>query len=66
MFIRVNGKEEQIDQPLSLKELVLRKGLQLDRIVIEHNGVILPRSSWGSVRLTEKDTLEIVSFVGGG
>jgi sulfur carrier protein len=44
----------------------LRKGLQLDRIVIEHNGVILPRSSWGSVRLTEKDTLEIVSFVGGG
>ncbi|HQB12015.1 MAG TPA: sulfur carrier protein ThiS [Candidatus Omnitrophota bacterium] len=66
MLIRVNGKEEQIDQPLSLKELVLRKGLQLDRIVIEHNGVILPRSSWGSVRLTEKDTLEIVSFVGGG
>ncbi|HOG23917.1 MAG TPA: sulfur carrier protein ThiS [Candidatus Omnitrophota bacterium] len=66
MLIRVNGKEEQIDQPLSLKELVLRKGLQLDRIVIEHNGVILPRSSWGSVRLTEKDALEIVSFVGGG
>ncbi|HPW77573.1 MAG TPA: sulfur carrier protein ThiS [Candidatus Omnitrophota bacterium] len=66
MLIRVNGKEERIDQPLSLKELVLRKGLQLDRIVIEHNGVILPRSSWGSVRLTEKDTLEIVSFVGGG
>ncbi len=66
MLIRVNGKEEQIDQPLSLKELVLGKGLQLDRVVIEYNGVIVPRSSWSSVRLTEKDTLEIISFVGGG
>jgi len=66
MLIRVNSKEEQIDQPLSLEELVLGKGLQLDRVVIEHNGVIVPRSSWSSVRLTEKDTLEIISFVGGG
>ena len=41
-------------------------GLKADRIAVEHNGEIIPRSSWGEVTMTSGDKLEIVHFVGGG
>lgn len=38
----------------------------LDRIAVERNHEIISKSRYGEVVLTEADTLEIVSFVGGG
>ena len=39
---------------------------QQNRIAVEINGKILPKSAYASVTLKEGDVLEIVSFVGGG
>lgn len=36
------------------------------RIVVERNGEIVPRSQYGETVLEDGDTVEIVSFVGGG
>jgi sulfur carrier protein len=50
----------------TLGELVQELGLKGDRVAIEHNGEIAPRTSWSEVRLQENDRLEVVHFVGGG
>ena len=66
MNIKLNGKLETLDGLGTLSDLIARRGLIPERIVIEHNERIISREEWGSVRLAESDTIEIVSFVGGG
>ena len=66
MVIKINGKEETIDTPVNLIELILGKGLVPDHIVIEHNFRIAPKDEWADIKLKENDNIEIVSFVGGG
>ena len=66
MVIKINGKEEAIDTPGSLVELILNKELVPDHIVVEHNFRIAPKDEWADIRLKENDNIEIVSFVGGG
>lgn len=41
-------------------------GYSLDKIAVEYNGKILSRSEYQSVILSDGDSVEIVSFVGGG
>ena len=36
------------------------------RIVIEHNGEILPRENYETTVLADDDQVEIISFMGGG
>jgi sulfur carrier protein len=50
----------------SLDELVAELGLQGDRVAVEHNGAIVPRTSWTQTVLGAGDRLEVVHFVGGG
>ena len=49
-----------------LKEYLEENHYQQNRIAVEINGKILPKSAYASVTLKEGDVLEIVSFVGGG
>ncbi len=66
MEIRINGKSESLNAPKSLLALVQEKGFKEDRIVVEHNMVIIPKDKWSTVKVDAKDIIEIVSFVGGG
>jgi sulfur carrier protein len=50
----------------NLDELVAELGLQGDRVAVEHNGAIVPRTLWAQTELGEGDRLEVVHFVGGG
>jgi thiamine biosynthesis protein ThiS len=62
----VNGKRRELaaetDLPGFLDEL------QIDHraVAVAHNGEIVPRDRYSTVRLREGDTLEIVRMVGGG
>ena len=38
----------------------------MDRIVVEYNGKILSKADWESTRVSAADTMEVVTFVGGG
>jgi sulfur carrier protein len=40
--------------------------LKADRIAIEQNGTIIPRTAWPTTLVSDNDRLEIVHFVGGG
>jgi sulfur carrier protein len=66
MNIRINGKDETLKSPSTVEALVSEKGLSADRIVIEHNRRIVPQEEWPGIMLRENDSIEIVSFVGGG
>lgn len=64
--MKVNGEQIILLEKTSLLELLQRNGYATDKIAVELNGEIIPRSRYSSVILTDADKLEIVSFVGGG
>lgn len=67
MKIYLNGKEDDIGEVKTLKELVSgRLQLNVRTVVIEHNREVVPRDAIDSVPLKEGDRVEIVHFVGGG
>ena len=65
-MITVNGKKVQISRSLTVTEYLEENHYQQNRIAVEINGKILPKSAYASVTLKEGDVLKIVSFVGGG
>lgn len=62
----VNGKEIKISKETSLEEFLLSSQYDISRIAVELNGKISPRRTFGEVILKDTDSMEIVSFVGGG
>ena len=65
MELIVNGVAEQAP-PSTLAELVERKGLAPEALVIELNQRIIKQEEWAAVRLEPGDRIELLSFVGGG
>ena len=65
MRITINGKSETIE-PCTILALVQSKGLTVKSLVVEHNRKIVKRDQWELIQLQEDDTLELLSFVGGG
>jgi sulfur carrier protein len=65
----LNGQSRTFDalsQPTSLDLVIAELGLQGDRVAVEHNGEIVPRSAWSETATAAGDRLEVVHFVGGG
>ncbi len=65
MKITINGQEQTSD-PITLAQLIEQLGMKQDRVAVELNRNIVPRSDWPATNLAEGDHLEIVHFVGGG
>ena len=66
MIFILNGKQESVEKPVSLDALVAAKGLCPEKIVVEHNFSIIAREDWSKITIKDRDTIEIISFVGGG
>jgi thiamine biosynthesis protein ThiS len=66
MQIRINGTPAAIEETVNLEQLIIGKGLLPERVVVELNLRIIPRSQWRTVLLNDDDAIEIISFVGGG
>ena len=62
----VNGRLKTIKDKMPLNELLLQEGHDIERVAVEKNGKIVPRSSFGTEMLSDDDRIEIVCFVGGG
>ena len=63
--ITVNGDPRRT-AAASIADLVRELGLLPQKVAVEHNGEIAPRSTLEQVTLADGDVLEIVHFVGGG
>ena len=66
MQLRINGESRDFPDGLTLAALIQQLGMKADRVAVELNLEIVPRTNWPDTHLKEGDKLEIVHFVGGG
>jgi thiamine biosynthesis protein ThiS len=66
MFLHINGERREFADGLSVVALVAQLGMKPDRVAVELNLEIVPRSAWEATWLKDGDKLEVVHFVGGG
>jgi sulfur carrier protein len=64
--IQVNGDTRQVPKGLNVTQLVEQLGLTANRLAIERNLEIVPRSRWATTLVSGGDRFEIVHLVGGG
>ena len=64
-MVKVNGENIQADN-LTLMDFLPKNGYVPQKIAVEMNGEIVPKSQYNSTILRAGDALEIVNFVGGG
>ncbi len=64
--MKINGVEKEYAQGISLAEVLAEEGYLDDRIAVERNEEIVPKSEYSKVLLKDTDCLEVVRFVGGG
>jgi thiazole synthase len=63
--LTVNGETRRSSAP-TIADLVRELSLKPEKVAVEHNGLIVPRSTLADTALADGDVLEIVHFVGGG
>ena len=62
----VNGKQMQITPKFSLKSLIIKLKMPLNKIAIELNKKIIDKRKISKIHLKKGDKIEIVHFIGGG
>jgi sulfur carrier protein len=65
----VNGLPRTLDgleSPAPLTAVLERLELRPDRIAVELNGEIAPKTKWAEMTVADGNRIEIVHFVGGG
>lgn len=64
-MVTINGKIEKINA-ISLLDYLEKNKYRIDRIVVEYNGEIIKKDKFSKIMIQDKDSIEIVSLVGGG
>jgi thiamine biosynthesis protein ThiS len=64
--ITVNGELQSVPNDLDVSRLLAHLGIRAERVAIERNLEILPRTNWATTRVAPGDRYEIVHLVGGG
>ena len=66
MEIILNGAAKQVPQQSSIKGLLAEIGVLGERVAIELNQEVVPKSEYASLQLQAADQIEIIQAVGGG
>ena len=64
--IRVNGKKMSINQNLRVNYLIKKLDIPLNKVANELNEKIIDKKKLKTITLHNKDSIEIVHFIGGG
>lgn len=66
MQVTVNGEPRELAPGATLGDVVRAEGLDVARVAVEFDRVIVPREQLDSTLASEGSKVEIVHFVGGG
>lgn len=66
MQIVINGETQEISKEVTVSQLLEDNAMNLKAGVVELNGKILTQELWPSTVLSAGDSLEILTFMGGG
>ena len=64
-MVKVNGEILDIAGK-TITEYLSRTTYDVKRIAVERNGDIVPKATYDVVVIEDEDSIEVVSFVGGG
>ena len=64
--IKLNGKSSTIEKNISLKKYINTIKIPIKKVAIELNHRIVDKNRLNKIKLKNKDTIEIVHFIGGG
>jgi thiamine biosynthesis protein ThiS len=64
--IRVNGEQRKVASGTTVADLLADLGFGDKRVAVERNREVVPRARHSEVELVAGDSLELVTFVGGG
>ena len=66
LAVKLNGEPRRVSAGTTIAGMLAELGLNAERVAVERNLEIVPRSTLGEVEVRDGDTFEIVHFVGGG
>lgn len=66
MIISINGESRDVPENCNAQKLVELLNMQNDRIAMEVNLEIVPRSTYAEFTFKDGDKIEIVRAIGGG
>ena len=64
--IKVNGKKLTLNQSSTLDSIVKKLNIPLDKVAIELNRKIINKKKIKNINIKDRDSIEIVYFIGGG
>lgn len=64
--MKINGKEIKLENETVLSGILEDQGFNLLKIAAMKNGDIVPKAEYDKTLINDNDSLEVVSFVGGG
>ena len=64
--MKVNGKSMDMDEITTISSLLSKLGINEEKVVVELNKEIVIKEEYSKINLQEDDTIEVISFVGGG
>jgi thiamine biosynthesis protein ThiS len=66
MRVRANGVEQELPVGTTVRQLIVRLGLEKQACAAEVNKALVPRREQETRELKNGDAVELVSLVGGG
>jgi sulfur carrier protein len=66
MQVTVNGAMVEVDDGVTVADLVRSRVAGHRRVAVAHNGTVVPRSAWDETRLRLGDSVEVLAPVAGG
>lgn len=64
--ITLNGKRKEIQEGMSLTELLKNLGIEPQRVALEVNLNVIRRMEYEKTKISEGDRIEVVQIIGGG
>ena len=64
-MVKINGKSFDV-AGLSVEKYLVNAGYDTKRVAVELNGDIIPKTQYENTYFNNGDSVEVVSFVGGG
>jgi sulfur carrier protein len=66
MLVTINGEDIHFSKSLTISDFLKEKDIASDTVVVELNRQIIPTEAYENTFFNDKDSLEILRFVGGG
>jgi sulfur carrier protein len=66
MQIQLNGEIFVLEEDININDFLKKLTIDKNKVAIELNKNVVPKNSYSNTVITNKDVVEIVTFIGGG